>query len=166
MSTARPNQLARTLARLDRLPAGLRSPLISLVLGRIVPFVGTAGLRFEEISAQRVVVVVRNRRPVRNHIRGVHAAAMALLAETATGFAVGLHLPDDKLPLIKSLKVDYLKRAQGDLRAVAQLSADQIRQVQDQPKGEVTVPVAISDDAGTEPIQCEMVWAWVPKQRA
>ena len=27
-----------------------------------------------------------------------------------------LNLPDDKLPLIKTLRVDYLKRASGDLR--------------------------------------------------
>jgi hypothetical protein len=32
-------------------------------------------------------------------------------------------------------------------------------------KGEVTVPVTITDESGGEPIQCEMVWAWVPKAR-
>lgn len=162
----RPNQLSRSLARFSGLPQAIRPWLISLVLGRIVPLVGTAGLRFHEVSAQRVVVGIRNRRPVQNHIQGVHAAGMALLAETATGFALGMHLPDDKLPLIKTLKVDYLKRAQGGLTATAQLSAAQIQQVQTQDKGEVTVPVSITDESGGQPIQCEMVWAWVPKKRA
>jgi hypothetical protein len=27
------------------------------------------------------------------------------------------------------------------------------------------VPVSITDESGAEPIQCEMVWAWVPKKR-
>jgi len=29
----------------------------------------------------------------------------------------------------------------------------------------VTVPVSITDQSGQSPIQCEMVWAWVPKVR-
>ncbi len=161
----KPNQLSRTIARFQGLPSGLRSWLTSFMLGNVVPMVGSAGLRFEEISNERVVVTIRNRRKVQNHIKGVHAAAMALLAETATGFCVGMNVPDDKLPLIKTLKVDYLKRAQGDMKAVAQLRPDQIHQIQTQDKGEVTVPVSITDESGAEPIQCEMVWAWVPKKR-
>lgn len=34
-----------------------------------------------------------------------------------------------------------------------------------QDKGEVTVPVVITDESGQQPIQAEMIWAWVPKQR-
>ncbi len=165
MTTPRPNQLSRQLAKFSGLPDALRPSLVSFLLGQIVPLVGTARLRFEEVSSQRVVVSIRNRRRVQNHIKGVHAAAMALLAETATGFCVGMNLPDDKLPLIKTLRADYLKRAQGDLRAVAQLTPQQIEQILTLDKGEVTVPVSITDDTGQEPIACELVWAWVPKQR-
>ena len=162
--SARPNQLARTVAKLQGLP--LIGPwATSFALGRVVPYVGTSGLKYEVLSSQRVVVRIRNQRKVQNHIKGVHAAAMALLAETATGFCVGMNLPDDKLPLIKTLKVNYLKRAQGDMRAVAQLRPEQIEQILTLDKGEVTVPVQITDSAGNEPIDCEMVWAWVPKQR-
>lgn len=163
--SSKPNQLSRTVAKLQGLPGALSPWLTSFVLGNVVPLVGTASLRFEELSHARVVVSIRNRRKVRNHIKGVHAAAMALLAETATGFCVGMNLPDDKLPLIKTLKVDYLKRAEGDMKAVAQLRPDQIEQILTQDKGEVTVPVTITDESGSEPIQCEMIWAWVPKKR-
>ncbi len=159
------NQLSRQLAKFSGLPDSLRPGLVSFVLGNIVPMVGSAKLHFEEVSGHRVVVRIRNRRRVQNHIKGVHAAAMALLAETATGFCVGMNLPDDKLPLIKTLHVDYLKRAQGDMKAVAQLQPEQITQILTQDKGEVTVPVVITDDSGQEPITCQMVWAWVPKQR-
>jgi acyl-coenzyme A thioesterase PaaI-like protein len=165
MSSSKPNQLSRTVAKVEGLPAGLRPWLTSFMLGNVVPLVGTAKLRFEEITPARVVVSIRNRRKVQNHIKGVHAAAMALLAETATGFCVGMNVPDDKLPLIKTLKVDYLKRAVGDMKAVAQLRPEQIQQILTQDKGEVTVPVSITDQSGQEPIQCEMIWAWVPKKR-
>lgn len=159
------NRLARTVATFERLPRPLRRWAVSTVLGRAVPLVGTAGLRFDEVSPQRVVVRIPNRRKVQNHIQGVHAAAMALLAETATGFCVGMNVPDDKLPLIKTLKVDYLRRAQGSLRAVAELRPDQIQQMRTQDKGEVLVPVVITDTSGEAPIRAEMLWAWVPRQR-
>ncbi len=162
---SRPNQLSRQLAKVSGLPTGLRQTLVSFLLGQIVPMVGSAKLHFEEVSSQRVVVHIRNKRRVQNHIKGVHAAAMALLAETATGFCVGMNLPDDKLPLIKTLHVDYLKRAQGDMKAVAQLTPEQVQQILTLDKGEVTVPVTITDESGQAPITAQMVWAWVPKVR-
>ena len=158
------NNLMRVIGKFDFLPPSLRSTVISKIFGRVVPLVGTAGLRYEELTPERVVVSIRNRRPVQNHINGVHAAAMALLAETATGFVVGMNLPDDKLPLIKTLKVDYLKRTKGDMRAVATLTPEQVKLVRTTPKGEVLVPVVVTDESGQEPIRCEMLWAWVPKK--
>ena len=71
---------------------------------------------------------------------------MALLAESASGFLVGMNVPDDKLPLIKTMKIDYLKRAQGDLTAIATLEAGQIEQIRQQDKGEVRVAVLVSDE--------------------
>ena len=161
-----PNRLARTVRQFDKLPAPLRTWAISKVLGRAVPLVGTAGLRYEAIDTERVVVSIRNQRKVQNHIQGVHAAAMALLAETATGFCVGMNLPDDKLPLIKTMKIDYVRRSQGDMVAEASLRPEQIEQILTQDKGEVAVPVVIRDESGEQPIQAEMTWAWVPKKKA
>ena len=163
---SQPNQLCRTLARFDVLPRSWRPAAVSFLLGKVVPYIGTSKLRFDELTAERVVVSIKNRRGTQNHIHNVHAAAMALLAETATGFCVTMNLPDTCLPLIKTLKVEYLKRTQGDMRAVAQLRPEQIKLIQSQEKGEVTVPVSITDESGGEPIQAEMVWAWVPKKRA
>lgn len=158
------NNLTRVIAKFEFLPPALRSTVVSKIFGRVVPLVGTAGLRYEELTPERVVVSIRNRRPVQNHIKGVHAAGMALLAETATGFVVAMNLPDDKLPLIKSLKVEYLKRTQGDMRAVATLTPEQVELVRTSPKGEVTVPVVVTDESGQEPVRCEMIWAWVSKK--
>jgi len=160
-----PNKLSRTVALFGRLPDVWNQWALNAVLGRVVPMVGAAKVRFELLSAEKVVAELPNHRRVQNHIQGVHAAAMALLAETATGFVVGMNVPDDKLPLIKTLKVDYFRRAVGGLRAEATLTQAQIGQIRTQDKGEVTVAVRISDESGAEPIVCEMLWAWVPKTR-
>jgi acyl-coenzyme A thioesterase PaaI-like protein len=159
------NRLTRSLEKLQRAPARLRPWLLSRTLGKVVPFVGTAGLEFLKLEPGRVEIHIDNRKHVQNHIHGVHAAAMALLAETATGFVVGMSIPDDKLPLMKSMKIDYNRRAQDGLTAVARLTGEQIRQIQTAEKGEVTVSVHVKDASRAEPIQCEMVWAWVPMKK-
>ena len=74
-----PNKLQRSLMRLDEAPAFLRGFVQNLILRRAVPFTGTAGLQYVEMTPQRVEVAVANQRRVQNHIHGVHAAAMALI---------------------------------------------------------------------------------------
>ena len=135
----------------------------SSAIGRVVPFVGTAGLRIERLDTERCVITLANRRRVQNHIAGVHATATALLAETATGMVVGMHLPDDKLPLLKSMRIDYQKRAEGDVRAEAWLPAADAERMQRDEKGDVAVPVTVTDSAGTVTVECEMRWAWRTK---
>lgn len=158
------SRLARSLSRLDAAPAFLRPWLRDRVLGRAVPLVGTTRLHFEAVGADGVRISIANRRPVQNHIGGVHAAAMALLAETATGFCLGWHLPDDRLPLIKRMEVEFRRRTQGAMRAEAKLEPDQIAQIKGEPKGELVVPVRVTDESGEPPIECRMLWAWVPRK--
>ena len=159
------NQLKRVVESSKWLPANVSATVVSKILGKVVPYVGTSGLLYEEISSERVIVSIRNQHKVQNHIKNVHAAAMALLAETATGFVVGINLPDDKLPLIKSLKVDFYKRTQGDMRAVATLTPEDVARIATEPKGELWVPVTVTDESGNEPIKCEMLWAWISKAK-
>lgn len=159
------NRLSRAVATIGKLPTALQSPALSLLFGSQVKFAGTAKVRVHSLTNSRAVLSIANRHKVQNHIQGVHAAAMALLAESATGFLVGMNVPDDKLPLIKSLKVDYLKRATGSLDAVATLTSEQIAAIHGEEKGEVLVAVTVTDESGIEPIRCEMLWAWVSKKR-
>lgn len=158
------NRLNRVVALIYRLPAAWHTPLLSWLFGSQVRLAGTARVRVHAMTRTRASLSIANRRSVQNHIKGVHAAAMALLAESATGFLVAMNMPDNKLLLIKSLKVDYLKRVVGGLTAVASLSAEQIAAMAEQERGEVLVAVTVSDDSGQQPIACEMRWAWISKK--
>lgn len=159
------NRLTKALAYFSYVPERLRTSVISTALGNIVPMVGTCGAEYLEISPHKVVVRIKNRRAVRNHIKGVHACAMVLAAETATGFAVGVSLPDDKIPVIKSMQVDFKKRASGDITATATLTDEQINVIKTEPKGEVAVAVVMTDSENKQPVECKMIWAWVSKDR-
>lgn len=138
---------------------------MSFVFGRIIKFAGTAKIRIDMLEFKGSKLTLKNRRRVQNHIGSVHAAATGLLGESATGFLIGLHIPDDKIPLLKSMHVDYVKRSQGDLVAMAVVTDQQISDMRNTVKGEVTVKVVITDEKGNEPVNCEYVWAWIPKKK-
>ena len=157
-----PNRMQRQLGRLKDVPAFLRPWAQSLVLRRAVPFTRTAGLDFVTMTPGQVEIVIPNHKRVHNHIGGVHASAMNLLAETATGMVVGMNVRDDCLPLAKELKMAFRKRATGSLRAVATLTDEQRTAMQASDKGEVKVAVTVTDEAGINPVECEFIWAWIP----
>ena len=157
-----PNRLERQLDRLVDVPAFARTWFRSVVLRRAVPFTGTAGLDFLQMSRERVEIGLKNEKKVQNHIGGIHASAMNLLAETATGMVVGMNVRDDCIPLAKELKMAFKKRATGAMRAVAVLTSEQQALMQASDKGEVMVAVTVTDEAGIQPVECEFTWAWIP----
>lgn len=160
-----PNRLERQLERLHEVPAFARPWFRSVLLGRAVPFTGTAKLRYEDMSPSSVQIFVPNQHKVRNHIGGVHAVASTLAAETATGMVMGMNVRDDCIPVVKDMRVQFKKRGQGAMRAVATLTGEQRELIRSTTKGEVTVAVTVTDESGNQPIECEFIWAWVPSQR-
>lgn len=159
------NRLARVVHKFDSLPVALRRFLVTWAFGGTVHFVRTAGLNFLELTEERAVLEISNRRRVQNHIGTVHAAVVALLGETATGAVFGMSVPDDKYPILKSMQLSYVKRSQGGLKAEATLTADQRARFARDEKGEIAVPVKITDETGESTVDCEYVWAWRPKKR-
>ncbi|WP_100642731.1 DUF4442 domain-containing protein [Alteromonas facilis] len=159
------NPLRNFVLKVNQYPTWLSSRLMTWMFRFKVKLTGTVGIEILETDLKRVVFRQKNRKKVQNHIGSVHAAGMALLAESATGFIVGTNLPGDKLPLIKNMNLSYVKRATGDMQAVAELTDEQIQQLKTEDKGEVTVKVMVTDAMGIEPVLCEMVWAWVPKNK-
>lgn len=162
---AQKNFLNNIVSKINALPESMSSPALTLTFGRAVRFAGTAGIKVEKLNDYEAVISLKNRKKAQNHIGSVHAAAMALVGESATGFLVGMSVPDSCVPVIKTMKVDYVKRCTGDIKAVAKLTHEQVQKILTEEKGEVTVPVVITDEKGVEPVECEYVWAWTPKVR-
>ncbi|MEP4890523.1 MAG: DUF4442 domain-containing protein [Aliiglaciecola sp.] len=157
------NPLRQFVDKVNQYPEWLSRFLMTSVFRHKVKLAGTAKVEILRTDGKSVTFLQKNRRKVQNHIGTVHAAAMALLAESASGFIVGINLPGDKLPLIKTMNLNYVKRCQGDITVEASLSEEQIALMQQEPKGEVNVKVTITDGVGIVPLEAEMIWAWVPK---
>jgi uncharacterized protein (TIGR00369 family) len=154
------NRLAKTVNKVRNYPKWI----LSFVIGRTVRFVGTAGISFEEMTTESVIATIENKAKIRNHIGQVHAGAMILLAETATGMLVGMNIEDHKIPLIKSIKTNFVRRSQGAIRAVATITEEQKQLMKTQDKGEILVAVSVTDETQQIPIECEMLWAWITKK--
>lgn len=162
---AKSNRLTKLVKATSRLPQGMRTSLLSKTFGRVVPMVGSAKIRYQEVSASKVVVSMVNHKAMQNHIGQIHACAMALLAETATGFVTAMNVPDSAVVLIKSLKVDFKRPTKGAMTAVATLTLEQQELMQSSEKGETLVQVIVTDESDEAPIQCEMLWAWIAKNQ-
>lgn len=160
---AQGNRLSKLVKATSKFPQGIRSALWSKAFGRVVPMVGSAKLRYLEVTHAKVVVKIENHKAMQNHIGQIHACAMALIAETATGFVTGMNVPDSSIVLIKSIHVDFKRPTKGAMTAVATLTDQQQKQMRESEKGETLVQVSVTDETGEEPIQCEMLWAWISK---
>ncbi len=159
------NRLNGVVSKINSFPKSIRPFALSFVFGKTIRFARTAKIRIEKLNERESFLTIKNRKKVQNHIGSVHAAAMALLAESATGFIVGLNVPDKNVIVIKSMNINYVKRATGDLKAKAWLTQEQIDFIHREDKGDITVGITVSDEKGVEPIICEMIWAWTPKHR-
>jgi len=161
------NQFTKLLSITKYLPTGARSTILSKAFGKVVPYVGTTGVYYETVEPNQVVVSLNNNKAVQNHIGSIHAVAVTLLAETATGFILGLNLPSDRVLLIKSYSVNFYRPLnKGQIAAVATLSDEQRLDILNTPKGEMVIPCVINDresDSVRDPITVEMTWAWIPK---
>jgi len=159
------NRFSSIVAKINKAPQFMRSFLLTRLFCSTVKYAGTSNVKLLEVSNNKVKLFIANKKRVQNHIGGVHAIAAALLAESATGIVFGMNVPDSCIPLLKSMTINYQRRMQGDLTAVATLSEQQISDILQQEKGDLVVKVEITDESGEQPIECLMDWAWVSKQR-
>ena len=157
------NRFSRAIASIKKFPKFSHSFLLTKLFCSQVKYANTSKVCIVDIESKKVTMLMKNRKRVQNHIGGVHAIAAALLAESASGIVFGLQLPDSQLPLLKSMTINYQRRMQGDLAALATITDDQIALLA-QEKGNMEITVVITDESGQQPIECLMTWAWITKK--
>lgn len=90
--------------------------LLNQGLNRMIPFNKPHGFKVEEISDCAIRTSLPFKRRNFNHIKGLHACALATLSEFTTGFLMVSRLDPKKYRIIlKTLEMDY--HYQGKMKA-------------------------------------------------
>lgn len=144
-------KLLRQWQRLRTLPGGTR--LFSRLLGRMVPYSGSIRADVLALQPGHAVLRMRDRRAVRNHLRSVHAIALANLGELASGLAAMAALPPGVRGIPRNINIEYHRKARGTLTADGTAELPDVTDV-----AEAVVEAQISNQAGERVATVRVLW--------
>jgi acyl-coenzyme A thioesterase PaaI-like protein len=104
---------------MSRLPGG--KTVFTRAICLKAPYFGSIDPHIEALRPGYCEVHIKDRRAVHNHLGTVHAIAMCNMAELAGGMAAEVTIPTDARWIPVGMTVEYLRKARGNLRAVATL---------------------------------------------
>jgi acyl-coenzyme A thioesterase PaaI-like protein len=105
--------------KLSRLPGG--KTVFTRAICLKAPYFGSIHPHIQELRPGYCEVHIKDRRGVHNHLGTVHAVAMCNMAELAGGMATEVTIPTEARWIPVGMTVEYLRKARGNLRAVATL---------------------------------------------
>jgi len=135
--------------RLKNFPAG--TWIFSRAVCFFAPYFSSIRPHITELRPGRVVVHMRKRRSVENHLKSVHAIAMCNMAELAGGMLTEVSVPTGARWVPSGMTVRYIAKARTDLVGIADGNAIDWNQ-----QGNIVVPVSVRDTAGTEVFHAEI----------
>ena len=98
--------------------------LLNVALSRMIPFNLPHGFEITALTNTSVKTRLPYKRKNLNHVRGLHACALATLSEFTTGFMLISKLGMDKYRIIlQKLEIDF--HYQGKMDGVAEFSVDE-----------------------------------------
>ena len=108
-----------TWQRLSKKPGGKWA--FSRVVCWKAPYFSSIRPAVVELRPGYCEVRIKKRRAVLNHIGTVHAIAMCNVAELAGGTMTDVTVPSTHRWIPKGMTVEYIKKAETDLKAVAEI---------------------------------------------
>lgn len=142
--------------RLAPLPGGRWC--FSRLLGFFVPYTGSIGATVEHFAPGHVIMSLRDRRAVRQHLGSVHAIALANLAEATSGLAMLTAAGDEVRGIVTRFDIVYRKKARGRLRAESRATPPTVVAPLD-----ADVTATITDAQGDVVATATVTWRLAPR---
>ena len=143
--------------RLHSVPGG--KVVFSKMIGRAAPYTGTIGAVITDLGLGYAETRMEDRRRLRNHLRSVHAVALANLAELTGNVAVAYSLPDDARFIVAGMNLEYVKKARGTITGICECPVPESSERQ-----EYDVPVSLLDPSGDEVVRATLKTLVGPKK--
>lgn len=138
--------------------------LLNLGFSRMVPFNRPHGFRIVEVGDYHLRTKLPYRTKNLNHLRGLHACALATLTEITGGFTLVTHLDPKKYRLIlKKLEIDYLYQGKTDAYAEFKISEEWmhhkvLKPLESAESIEIVSEVNIHDEKGNQLTSGKAYW--------
>ena len=101
--------------------------MLNVLLGRVVPFNRPHRFKIVEIDDNLVRTAAPYRRSNHNHIRGIHACALATVSEFSAGFLLMKNFaPADYRLIMSRMDIEYKYQAKKRVVSESRLSREQI----------------------------------------
>jgi acyl-coenzyme A thioesterase PaaI-like protein len=153
-----PDRLLDLWRRLVHLPGGRW--LFGRLLALGIPYSGTIGARVRLLEPGHCLLLLRERRGIRNHLRSIHAVAITNAGELASGLAMTTALPPGTRAIVTRLTTEYLKKARGTIVVECRVA--------DPPRPsvpmEVLVEAKLTDKAGDLVARVQATWLVAPAE--
>ena len=125
------------------------------------PYFSSISPLFQALKPNSCKISIKKKRSVLNHIGTVHAIAMCNMAELAGGTMTEVTVPATHRWIPKGMTVEYLKKAETDLIAIA----SPVEQNYDWDKaGEYLVNVDVFDKANEKVFHAKITM-WISKKK-
>lgn len=142
----------------ESIPFG--SSLFSFLIGFVVPYTGTLGVRVLHLEPGHSKLKLRDRWRVRNHLNSIHAMALANFAEATSGLAFISGLGNQMRAILVGFEIQYVKKARGTLTAECRVP-NEFYSTHEQ--REILLPVEIRDSSGDVVVSAKAKWRVGPK---
>jgi acyl-coenzyme A thioesterase PaaI-like protein len=103
--------------------------VLNWALSRMIPFNKPHGFKIVELGDYKLTTLIPYRKSNFNHIRGLHACALATISEFTTGYLLVSRLDGKKYRLImQRLEMDYHYQGKMDATATFEISESWLEQ--------------------------------------
>lgn len=144
-----------------------KSPLKALIMNKalhyMIPFNAPHGFWVDYKDDNEVLVKIPYRRKNLNHVKGIHACALATACEYASGLALASGMDSKTFRyLLSSIKIDYTFQAKTDIIVSCKrsdLELDKVvKELASSESSTLVVIVNATDKQGNIVCTCETTW--------